>query len=731
MACFTRYFLVGLLVITPALYSGGVDVAILNQYPLVPHLRVESGSNVADDRSSVLTCITDGTVQGSTSDSDFYIKVEYSPGGNTFTARRSTVTIPSSLAPTKVQATINPANNDNERKEAIGVFSCSGTKDGVTREVSTVKILNTACLKPLAYTYRATVGDEVRIKVTTTSWCYPNSIGRTSIVLRRTDGTAAASTPHGYQPGEHELVLNSVTAADDGTYVVKYNDMSDTDKLASYIRLTVSACSPDRSGPDCSLPCLCYHGGRCDQDGSCICPPGFYGDNCELACPQSSQYGQSCQWSCEVNADRTCQKSLICLPDPYGCECANGYKGFDCDTTCGRNEYGPGCTQTCVCNNGGICDVNKGCLCTGDWRGPSCEEKKFRISLLPMTVHIINAASTSANVTCSCHPWTTDDCPDMRLEYNVTQVTPTAETSESARQKTWSFTPPTVLGDVELNCAVDYNGVRYSYRSMITVTGRAPSITEDPANNIEVNTGQDVTITCAADGDPAPTRDNFLLRNLRTGRDLQPSSAASSGDELRATFDITGVTASEEGHYDCRVQTIAGSSISHRAYIDVKVQPVPKEPPTATETGFLYVIVGLNIATFDGDGPIVDTLLLHRKLPSGSWTETPVSNRSIPYRLDGLTRETEYELAVVLTRPGVGGRGAMGPSVSITTHPPVDGGWSPWTDWPPCSVTCGNGTRTRTRTCDNPIPAYSGRDCEGAASETQTCQDQPACPTGS
>ncbi|XP_078658182.1 tyrosine-protein kinase receptor Tie-1-like [Branchiostoma floridae x Branchiostoma belcheri] len=634
MANFGRYFLVGVLFITPALYSGGVDVAILNQYPLIPHLQPP---DIPADGSTVLTCITDGTVQGDLSNTDdYYLKVEYSPGGNAFTARRSTAATPTPLAPTKVETTINRPlpTTDTQRKEVIGVFSCNATKDGVTRKVSTVKILNTACLKPLAYTYRVTIGNDVRIKVTTTSWCSPiygpGPVGsRANIALRKTNGTTAASTPHGGQHGEFELVLNSVTAADDGTYVIMYNDVSYTDKLVSYIRLIVSACPPDRSGPDCSLPCLCYHGGRCDEDGSCICPPGFYGDNCELACPQSSQYGQSCQWPCN-DGGRTCQKSLICLPDPYGCECANGYKGFDCNTTCGTNEYGPGCTQRCDCNNGGTCDLNKGCLCAAEWRGPSCEEKKFRISVLPMTVHITNAASTSANVTCSCHPWTTDDCPDMGLEYNVTRVTPTAETSESARQKIWSFTPPTALGDVELNCTVDYQGERYSYRGMITVTGRAPSFTEDPTSNIEVNTGQDVTITCAADGDPAPTRDNILLRNLRTGRDYRPASVASTGETLRATFTITAVTSSEEGQYDCRVQTIAGSSISRRAYIDVK----------------------------------------------------------------------------------------------------VDGGWSEWDAWSPCSVSCGNGTRTRTRTCDNPSPAYGGQECEGAASETQACPDLPACPAG-
>lgn len=57
----------------------------------------------------------------------------------------------------------------------------------------------------------------------------------------------------------------------------------------------------------------------------------------------------------------------------------------------------------------------------------------------------------------------------------------------------------------------------------------------------------------------------------------------------------------------------------------------------------------------------------------------------------------------------------------------VPGNWSSWGDWSPCSKTCGNGTITRTRTCDNPAPAYGGTDCVGAANMTKDCLDQ-LCP---
>ncbi|XP_020625288.1 coadhesin-like [Orbicella faveolata] len=57
----------------------------------------------------------------------------------------------------------------------------------------------------------------------------------------------------------------------------------------------------------------------------------------------------------------------------------------------------------------------------------------------------------------------------------------------------------------------------------------------------------------------------------------------------------------------------------------------------------------------------------------------------------------------------------------------VDGGWSEWCTFTPCSVTCGGGVRYRNRTCTNPSPQSGGQDCLGPASESQKCNTE-SCP---
>ena len=57
----------------------------------------------------------------------------------------------------------------------------------------------------------------------------------------------------------------------------------------------------------------------------------------------------------------------------------------------------------------------------------------------------------------------------------------------------------------------------------------------------------------------------------------------------------------------------------------------------------------------------------------------------------------------------------------------VHGNWGAWKSWSACSVTCGEGLRTRIRECNNPAPKYGGRNCEGTNTQQETCTKK-VCP---
>ena len=46
---------------------------------------------------------------------------------------------------------------------------------------------------------------------------------------------------------------------------------------------------------------------------------------------------------------------------------------------------------------------------------------------------------------------------------------------------------------------------------------------------------------------------------------------------------------------------------------------------------------------------------------------------------------------------------------SKSTLPTIDGQWKEWSDFSSCSVSCGNGTKSRTRICEGPF--YGGNSC--------------------
>ena len=60
----------------------------------------------------------------------------------------------------------------------------------------------------------------------------------------------------------------------------------------------------------------------------------------------------------------------------------------------------------------------------------------------------------------------------------------------------------------------------------------------------------------------------------------------------------------------------------------------------------------------------------------------------------------------------------------------VDGQWTSWGSYGSCTVTCGGGSQSRSRSCTNPAPLYGGASCAGSSSSSQACNTHN-CPSKS
>lgn len=81
--------------------------------------------------------------------------------------------------------------------------------------------------------------------------------------------------------------------------------------------------------------------------------------------------------------------------------------------------------------------------------------------------------------------------------------------------------------------------------------------------------------------------------------------------------------------------------------------------------------------------------------------------------------------------PNYGGAPCTGPTTVTQACNmggcPQDGGWSDWSQWSQCSADCGGGTQSSTRTCTNPAPQNGGAQCTGTSTKSQSCNIDP-CP---
>ncbi|XP_044055859.1 hemicentin-1 isoform X2 [Siniperca chuatsi] len=290
----------------------------------------------------------------------------------------------------------------------------------------------------------------------------------------------------------------------------------------------------------------------------------------------------------------------------------------------------------------------------------------------------------------------------------------------------------TVSEDAGNYMCVATNDAGVVERSVTLTLQSAPTIIVEPVETV-VDAGTTVVLNCQAEGEPTP-----MIQWSRQGRPLLGNDrfSALSNSSLR----ISSAQKEDTAEYECVARNLLGSVLV-RVTLTVRVHGGYSEwaewGPCSVSCG-----VGSQKRLRQCNNPLPANGGRHC---AGSDTETR-SCQGKPCPVNG--NWSEWSLWEECSRtcgqgnrtrvrtcsnpPAQhGGRPCEGKAVEVimcSVRPcPVAGNWGSWLPWSPCSETCGKGMESRIRLCNNPPPAFDGLQCEGSDTQTQVCKERP-CP---
>ncbi|XP_048772936.2 hemicentin-1-like isoform X2 [Ostrea edulis] len=295
---------------------------------------------------------------------------------------------------------------------------------------------------------------------------------------------------------------------------------------------------------------------------------------------------------------------------------------------------------------------------------------------------------------------------------------------------------------------------------------KVPPQVSIPDSDATVSVADQVMLTCSVGGDPNPD-----IRWTKNGRPVELSDRIVQ--LLNGSLVIYDSSSSDAGEYKCVASNDAGTS-EGVAMLTVQEPPIFKIEPTNMRItqgdtvvmdcvaegeptpdiswlrGWKDIVTGERLSILPNNSlriiaaqmsdaglyrckaanrlgiTIVEanmTIVVHGRF--SEWTSWGLCSSTCGVGLQFRTRECDNPL------PQNGGRQCIGSSLDSKTcvsgHCPVDGEWGNWFPWKPCSVTCGEGERTRERLCNNPFPLHGGLPCPGLSLTSDIC-NEGQCP---
>uniref|UniRef100_A0A8B9ER49 Hemicentin-1 n=1 Tax=Anser cygnoides TaxID=8845 RepID=A0A8B9ER49_ANSCY len=284
-------------------------------------------------------------------------------------------------------------------------------------------------------------------------------------------------------------------------------------------------------------------------------------------------------------------------------------------------------------------------------------------------------------------------------------------------------------------------------RSLTLTLQSPPVITIEPAETV-IEAGATAMLNCQANGEPPPT-----IKWSRQGHPVVSEDRVTvlSNGSLR----IVAARKEDTSEYECVARNLMGSVLV-RVPLIVQVHGgfsewLEWQPCSVTcGQGVQERIRQCNnpLPANGGkmcEGPDTEVRSCHNKLcpVDGNWSEWGLWEECSKSCGQGNRTRTRICSNPPAQHGGKPCDGSAVDSVMCNIRPcpvavwfkqfygcavfAVDGEWSSWLPWGPCSETCGKGTQTRLRLCNNPPPSHDGSYCEGSDAQMQVC-NKKRCP---
>uniref|UniRef100_A0A8C8RV15 Hemicentin-1 n=1 Tax=Pelusios castaneus TaxID=367368 RepID=A0A8C8RV15_9SAUR len=221
--------------------------------------------------------------------------------------------------------------------------------------------------------------------------------------------------------------------------------------------------------------------------------------------------------------------------------------------------------------------------------------------------------------------------------------------------------------------------------------------------------GGNAILNCEVRGDPPPT-----IQWSKEGVGVQISNRVRQLSN--GSLAIYSTISEDAGDYTCVATNDAGR-VERRVTLTLQSPPVITVEPAETviDAGTTAI---LNCQAIGEPPPTIEWSRQGHPIFSNDRV-TVLSNGSLRIVATQMEDTSEYEcVARNLIRSVL---------VRVPFTVQVHGGFSEWLEWRPCSVSCGQGVQKRIRQCNNPLPANGGRHCQGRDTDIRSCQNKP-CP---